>query len=169
MTAHGTASPWFSTKVPAYRVSIWTGSSWGRGRFPGDSSSSFDQIGTGYTQYLPNAGAGWYGFQGQVDDVQIWNVRDRPLRIAQDRQRGQRDAAGLVADYPFDESQGPTAYDQTANHNDGTLAGFDCDLPTWLIGTGEAIDLGDDGITYNAASPRRARTTCKFPDHRHRG
>ena len=47
-----------------------------------------------------------------------------------------------------------TAYDQTPKHNDGTLAGIGGDLPTWVTDSGEAIDLGGDGITYNGTGPR---------------
>ena len=64
-------------------------------------------------------------------------------------------APGLEADYPLDDGQGLTAHDLTSNHNDGTLEGLSGDLPTWVIGSGEAIDLGDDGITYNAPPPRQ--------------
>ena len=137
----------------------------GSGYFYGYPSDSYDQVGTGYTQYLPNARPGWYGFQGQIDDVQIWSVARSAAEVAQDASAPvSATAPGLVADYPFDEGQGPTAYDQTANHNDGTLAGFDGDQPTWLLGIGEAIDLGDDGITYNAASPRQGPNNLQnFP------
>ena len=70
------------------------------------------------------------------------------------------DSPGLAADYPFNEGQGLTAYDQTANHNDGTLGQIGLYYgyyapPTWVGGSGEAIDLAGDGITYNAAAPRQ--------------
>ena len=57
---------------------------------------------------------------------------------------------------PSTTDTGLTAHDLTSNHNDGTLAGTNGDLPTWFAnGSGEAIDLGDDGITYNSSSPRQ--------------
>ena len=69
----------------------------------------------------------------------------------------------MTADYPFDEGQGTTAFDQTPNQNDGTLAGINGDLPTWVIG-GEAIDLGDDGVTDNSAYPRQGPNNLQnFP------
>ena len=44
---------------------------------------SFDQIGTGYTEYWAAAPDGWYGFVGEIDDVRVWGKarhgrRDRP-------------------------------------------------------------------------------------------
>src|SRR5262249_34976098 len=52
---------------------------------------------------------------------------------------------------------GQTAFDQTPNHNDGTLTGTYGEIPTWVTrgGNRQAIDLGGDGITYNSASPRQ--------------
>ena len=136
------------------------------GSLPGTSTYLYDaynQIGTGYTDYWSATPGGWYGFQGEITKVQIWDVARSAAEVAQDASAPvSAMAPGLLADYLFDEGQGPTAYDQTANHNDGTLAGVDGDLPTWLLGTGEAIDLGNDGITYNAVSPRQARTTCRI-------
>ena len=129
------------------------------------SPDSFNQIGTGYTDYWPAAPGGWYGFQGQITNVSIWNVARSAAEVAQDMSAPvNATAPGLVADYPFDEGQGPTAYDQTPNHNDGTLAGLNGDLPTWVVAGGEAIDLGDDGITYNAGSPRQGPNNLQnFP------
>ena len=71
---------------------------------------------------------------------------------------------GLEADYPLDDGQGLTAHDLTSNHNDGTLAAISGDLPAWVVGSGEAIDLGDDGITYNASAPRQGPNNLQnFP------
>ena len=75
---------------------------------------------------------------------------------------------GLAADYPFDEGQGLIAHDLTSNQNDGTLAGPNGDVPTWVIPSGEAIDLGNDGITYNSTSPRQGPEQLpEFPHRRH--
>ncbi len=60
-----------------------------------------------------------------------------------------------MADYPLDEGEGLTAHDLTPDQDDGTLTGPSGDLPTWVVAEGEAIDLGNDGITYNGATPRQ--------------
>jgi len=121
-----------------------------------DFGGSFNQIGTGYTDGWPATPGGWYGFVGQIDDVRIWSEARSAGEISQDMTTALSGTeSGLQAYYPFDEGQGLTAQDVTSNHNDGTLAGSSGDLPTWVVPGGEAIDLGDDGITYNATSPRQ--------------
>ncbi|MFI5454651.1 MAG: FG-GAP-like repeat-containing protein [Isosphaerales bacterium] len=119
-------------------------------------NDSFNQIGTGYTDYWPATPGGWYGFVGRIDDVRVWSEARSAGDISQDISAAPGGTEpGLQAYYTFDEGQGATAYDQTPNHNDGTLAGTNGDLPTWLIGSGQAIDLGGDGITYNSDAPRQ--------------
>ena len=69
---------------------------------------------------------------------------------------------GLEADYPFNDGQGLTVRDLTANHYDGTLAGPGGDLPTWVTARrGDAIDLGGGGITYNSTHHARVPTICR--------
>ncbi len=94
--------------------------------------------------------------------------RDRPTRSHRTCQSAvSNNSPGLAADYPVQRRQGLTAYDQTPNHNDGTLgeiAYYSAILPTWVGGSGEAIDLGGDGITYNAAAPRQGPNNLQnFP------
>jgi len=121
-----------------------------------DFGGTYDQIGTGYTDGWTAAPGGWYGFTGQTADVRIWSVARTPGQVQQDMTTAPAATEpGLEADYPLDDGQGLTAHDLTSNHNDGTLAGLSGDLPTWVNGSGEAIDLGDDGITYNANAPRQ--------------
>ena len=120
-----------------------------------------DQIGMGFTGfsgegYWPDTPGGWYGFVGQISDVKIWSEARTADEVGQDMTTGLSGALpGLEADYPLDEGQGLTAHDLTPNAHSGTLSGFNGDLPTWLMADGEAIDLGDDGITYNGNSPRQ--------------
>ncbi|HKI21085.1 MAG TPA: LamG domain-containing protein, partial [Isosphaeraceae bacterium] len=130
-----------------------------------DFGGSFNQIGTGYTDGWPATPGGWYGFMGQIDDVRIWSGARTAGQVQQDMTTALVGTEpGLEADYPFDEGRGSTAYDQTPNHNDGTLAGTNGDLPTWVIGSGVAIDLGDDGITYNSSAPRQGSNNFQnFP------
>ena len=127
----------------------------GRGfRTAGDN---FNQIGTRICN-----NSGWNGFIGQIADVRIWTVARTDAQVKQDRTMAPAvNEPGLEADYPLDDGQGLTAHDLTSNHNDGTLAGTNDDVPTWV--GGEAIDLGQ-GIAYNATSPRQgANDLQNFP------
>ena len=93
---------------------------------PQDINGSFNQVGTGYTDYWPAAPGGWYGFQGEITNVHIWSLQRSGDEVAQDMSSAvSNNSPGLAADYLFNEGLGLTAYDQTANHNDGTLEGFD--------------------------------------------
>ena len=119
-------------------------------------ADSFNQIGTGFTEYWPAATAGWYGFVGQIDDVRVWSEALSAGEISQDISTPPAGTAqGLEADYPLNDAQGQTAFDLTPNQNNGTLAALNGGLPVWYNGSGEAIDLGGDGITYNSDAPRQ--------------
>ena len=90
---------------------------------------SFDQIGTGYTEYwaaAPTAGtASW----ARSTTCGCGARRGTAAEIGQDMTTElSGDEPGLEADYPLDEGQGVIAYDQTPNHDDGTLAGLNGDL-----------------------------------------
>ncbi len=112
---------------------------------------SFDQIGTGYTEYWAAAPDGWYGFVGEIDDVRVWGKARTAAEIGQDMTTELiGNESGLEADYPLDEGQGLTAHDQTPNGNDGTLAGLNGGLPAWVVPGNAGIDLGDNGITANS-------------------
>jgi hypothetical protein len=121
-----------------------------------DFGGSFNQIGTGYSDYWAATPGGWYGFVGQIDNVRIWSTARSAAQVAQDMTTAlSLTEPGLEAGYTFNEGQGLTVHDLTANHNDGTLAGINGDLPTWTPGAGLAIDLGGNGLTYNSATPRQ--------------
>ncbi len=131
---------------------------------PQSLADSDNQVGTGYTDDWPATPGGWYGFVGEIDDVRVWDEARSAGEIGQDMTTAPAGTEpGLEAYYPFDEGQGLTTYDQTPNHNDGTLGGL-ADLPTWIIGSGQAIDLGDDGITDNSDAPRQGPNNLQnFP------
>ena len=99
--------------------------------------------------------------------MRIWSVPRSADEVSLDMTTAPSGTSpGLLADYPFDEGQGLTAHDLTPNHNDGTLAGLSGDLPTWagVSGSGLAIALGNDGITYNSTSPRQGPNNLQnFP------
>ncbi len=119
-------------------------------------ADSFNQVGTGFTYNWPATNDGWYGFVGQIDDVRVWSGARSAGEISQDKSAAPDGTEpGLEAYYAFDDGQGLTASDQTPNGNDGTLGGFNDDLPIWVNGSGQAIDLGGDGNTYNSLAPRQ--------------
>ena len=63
-------------------------------------------------------------FQGEIDDVSIWNVGRPAASVRSDMSAALTPTeSGLLADYPFDETSGTTVLDATANHNNGTLGG----------------------------------------------
>ncbi len=114
------------------------------------------QIGMGFTEYWPDTPGGFYGFVGEINDVRIWSEARTADEIGGDMTTGlSAGLPGLEADYLFDDGQGLTARDLTSNGNNGTLSGFNGDVPTWAAPAGVAVDLGDDGITYNATAPRQ--------------
>jgi hypothetical protein len=111
-----------------------------------DLPVTFDQIGTGYSLYWPGGAGGWFGFQGQIDDVQIWSEARSASEIQSDMSSPPTGATpGLVAYYPFDEGSGLTAHDLSGNQNDAAIVASPS-LP---------IDLGGDGPTPNAPAPRQ--------------
>jgi hypothetical protein len=127
------------------------------GSTSGHSDNYYTQIGTGYTDASdPATPGGWYGFRGQIDDVRVWSVARSVDEIRQDMATPLTGSEpNLDAYYPFDEGQGLTAHDLSPNHRDATLAGTNGHLPTWSSSSGLAIDLGDDGVTYDSTSPRQ--------------
>ena len=76
----------------------------------------------------------------------------------------------LEADYPSTTARAKTAHDLTSNHNDGTLAGPDGDLPTWVIGSrpGHRPRRRWDHLQLHCAAPG-AEQLPELPDRRHRG
>lgn len=57
-----------------------------------------------------------FPFNGQIDQVRIFNYARTPAQIAWDYNRG-----APVAHWDFDECQGNTVYDQSPNKNNGTI------------------------------------------------
>ena len=88
---------------------------------------------------------------GLIDDVRIY---DRALSAQEVQDLYEEGAYSLVAHWKFDEGTGSTAYDETANNNDGTITGA-----TWTTGKfDDALDFdgswdyveldGTDGSTH---------------------
>ncbi len=63
-------------------------------------------------------------FDGEIDDVSIWNVGRSAAGVQSDMSTGvSATQAGLVAYYQFDNISGDTVYDSTGNQNTGALGG----------------------------------------------
>jgi hypothetical protein len=71
-------------------------------------------------------GRGWVPefFNGEFDEVRIWNVARTQSEIQANMYREiQGTEPGLVAYWQFNEGSGSTVFDHTSNDNDGTLYG----------------------------------------------
>ena len=88
-------------------------------------------------------------FQGIIDEVRIWNTIRSVAEIRAGMCRKLTGAeGGLVAYWRFDEGTGSTAYDLTANDNDGALTDMD-PVSDWVT-SGAAV--GDASI-YDYTPP----------------
>jgi len=94
-------------------------------------------------------------FQGQIDDVSIWNVGLSPAAVKFAMvQAPTAPQSGLVAYYPFDETSGNMAIDATGNGNNGTLGGISPNNPAaepsrvagFVISPSLTITPGESGI-----------------------
>ncbi len=75
---------------------------------------------------------GYDKFKGMIDEVRIWNVARSLAEIQANKDHEiSGTESGLVGYWRFNEGSGDTAFDQTSNHNDGTLHGG----VTWVIST----------------------------------
>jgi hypothetical protein len=84
-------------------------------------------------------------FQGEIDEVRVWNVARTQQQIRENMHlRLNGNETGLLGYWRFDEGTGTTAFDATANANNGTL---EDDIP-WVLST---VPLGA-GSSSSAAS-----------------
>ena len=77
-------------------------------------------------------------FNGQIDDVRIYDYARTPAQIAWDYNRGKP-----IAHWKFDECQGSTANDASGNGNNGTIT-------IGATGTQDGIGTCTDGDSTNA-------------------
>ncbi|KKU90520.1 MAG: hypothetical protein UY22_C0054G0001, partial [Candidatus Amesbacteria bacterium GW2011_GWC1_48_10] len=105
-----------------------------------DIDVSFGNSGTSYTQF---------DFNGQIDDVKIYNYARTQAQIAWDYNRG-----APLAYWSFDECTGATAYDsapkadRSSTRYDGTI--YPVTLDNTAVGTcgsGTATEMWNDGTT----------------------
>ena len=64
-------------------------------------------------------------FEGEMDDIRIWNVARTPTQILGNLTTQLSSASGLVASYGFNHPSGSLLADLSGNGNDGTLTNFD--------------------------------------------
>jgi hypothetical protein len=83
-------------------------------------------------------------FGGTIDEFRVWNVARAQAQIqANMGTKLAGNEAGLVEYLPFDEGTGATAFDKTANHNDGSLGGgVAANQPLWVSVPGVNIQAG---------------------------
>ncbi|MDP2934037.1 MAG: LamG domain-containing protein [bacterium] len=93
----------------------------------------------------------FYGFQGLIDDVRLYNRALSATEVAALYRAGEvtRKVAnnqGLVGYWSFNEGNGTIAGDSSGNGNNGTLSGTT--IPTWVDGKrGKALNFsGDDYV-----------------------
>lgn len=94
-------------------------------------------------------GGGWEGyFNGQIDEVRIWNAALTQTTVRQWMHRevnGSHANYGNLAGYwKSNEGSGQALADATGNHNDGTLgnsSGSGNDDPAWVISTAPINNL----------------------------
>ncbi|RMG56821.1 MAG: hypothetical protein D6717_05870, partial [Gammaproteobacteria bacterium] len=87
-----------------------------------------------------NIGQWWQGgrsFNGEIDEVRIWNVARTQAQIRADMNRRLLgNEPGLVGYWNFDEGSGTVVKDLTANANNGTLGGGNpAQMPVWTANT----------------------------------
>ncbi|MBU3964325.1 DUF2341 domain-containing protein [Patescibacteria group bacterium] len=106
---------------------------------PADASSTMVRIGSDGTNY----------FSGILDEVRIYNYARTALEMRVDYNQGMAVVLGggttagtsSVAYWRFDENQGGTVYDDSANNNNGTVSASST-MGNWTTGKyGNAIDF----------------------------
>jgi hypothetical protein len=87
-----------------------------------------------------NPFTGFETFDGQIDEVRIWNYARTQQQIQDNRFTALNgDESGLMAYWNFDEGGGQTAFDLTLNGNHGQLGstlGVDTNDPRWILSDG---------------------------------
>lgn len=109
-------------------------------------------------------------FQGQIDEVRVWNLSRTAIEISTAKKRRLTgNEPGLVAYYPFDESIGNATRDASLHGLTGTLSGD----PVWnpvedILHAPSALTDSAVTVTTNSASltawigPDGASTTNRF-------
>ncbi len=98
-----------------------------------------------------------FDFNGQMDDVRIWNVARSPEEIAAYYDKKLTGSeTGLQAYYTADGIDGTTVNDQSTNNRDGTIEGGQS-APVILPSLGRAMtfDSVDDNITVDNDTVKR--------------
>jgi WD40 repeat protein len=142
------------------------------------ASSTASYQGSGILTIGQTAHTGSDNFDGQIDEVRIWNVVRTQETIQADRYKTFfGNEFGLVAYYPFEEGIGITVTDKTGEHH-GTLTNMndadwiESDLALKFImsegqsitGRLPAIDIDSTQLTYSIINPPTKGILPGFPN-----
>ncbi|SLM27878.1 exported hypothetical protein [Desulfamplus magnetovallimortis] len=99
--------------------------------------------------YLSEAGTRY--FDGEIDEVRIWNVARTPEQIRENMMNTLNVSSelNLVAYYRMDQSDGTTLYDMTVNANNGTLTNMD--NTDWVDSTAFNTWIGSESSDWSTA------------------
>ncbi|SLM32559.1 exported hypothetical protein [Desulfamplus magnetovallimortis] len=90
-------------------------------------------------------------FNGEIDEVRIWNVARTDDQIRENMMNTLNGSdANLVAYYRMDQSDGTTLYDMTANANNGTLTNMD-QATDWVDSTAFNTWIGSEDNAWATA------------------
>jgi len=93
---------------------------------------------------LGSLGAGSEFFDGQIDDIRIWNTSLSAAQILSNYNScGPITGANLIGYWDFNEGTGTVANDRSGSGNNGTLSG-----PTWTGPAGVDYGCWSDGTGY---------------------
>jgi hypothetical protein len=119
-----------------------------------------------------------YFFNGQIDEIRIWNIARTETEIQQSMYNTLNgNETGLVGYWRLDEGEGQVAYDSTSNHNDGQLGSSpssDSNDPLWVASDAPVFSPSsivtharlDIGMPYNTdRGCQTPYTGCGGPYH----
>ncbi|HKQ49065.1 MAG TPA: LamG-like jellyroll fold domain-containing protein [Phycisphaerae bacterium] len=139
-----------------------------------NDSKSFNQIGMGFaTNEWPATPNNWFPFNGDIDEVRIWDRALSAPQIADNMSRSLvGPQAGLIGSWTFRQGGGQVAADDSGTGNPGTLgvnagAGGDLSDPTWFaasLNLSSFVDCNDNMIPDSCDLDVQASVDCNTND-----
>ncbi len=115
-------------------------------------------------------------FDGQIDELRIWNVERTQTQIKNNMNNDlDTNERGLIGYWKFDESEGTVSFDETSNHNQAHLVNFNTDT-SWITSEidfndrEKSLSINDDNYSneqnlvlfQNFPNPMKTNTNIKF-------